>query len=109
VRLPDPGRLELRPVRDHEQDRQTFDARDEQVEQLARARVRPVRVLHHRQDGPAPRQRLHPPQQGREGALAPALRAEVGQRIPIASGHAEQLRDECEVLWRRIVGCEQRL
>ena len=45
MRLADPGRLELGPERDDQQDRQAIDARHREVQQLERGRVGPVRVL----------------------------------------------------------------
>jgi hypothetical protein len=56
VRLPDPGAgVELGPVGHDQQQGQRRRIPHEQVEQLARGRVDPVRVLDHHQHGPARR------------------------------------------------------
>jgi hypothetical protein len=62
---------------DDEQDRQPRYSIERQVEQLARGRVDPMRVLENHQNGPAQRQCLKLAQQSFEQFLAFALRAEV--------------------------------
>jgi hypothetical protein len=47
LRLACPGRLELGPERHDQQNRQAADALNGKVEQLARGRVDPMRVLEH--------------------------------------------------------------
>jgi hypothetical protein len=75
---------------------------DEHVEQLARGRVRPVRVLQHGEHGPLPRQRLGPPPQRRERARAALLGAGVGHRAAGAGGgQPEQVGEERDLLLRR--------
>ena len=77
MRLAAPGVLELGTEGDDEQDGQPRYPIERQVEQLARGRVDPMRVLEHHQDGPAPRQGFELMQQRFEQHLALALRAEV--------------------------------
>ena len=77
MRLTAPGVLELGAEGDDEQDRQPRDPIERQVEQFARGRVDPMRVLEHHQDRPAPRQGFELMQQRFEQHLALALRAEV--------------------------------
>ena len=77
MRLAAPGVLKLGAEGDDEQDRQPRYPIDRQVEQLARGRVDPMRVLEDHQDGPAPRQGFELMQQRLEQHLALALRAEV--------------------------------
>ncbi len=84
MRLTAPGGLKLGAEGDDEQDehpRHTFEC---QVQQLARGRVDPMRVLENHQNGPAPRQGCELIQQRFEQHLAFALRAEVevGGGIP---------------------------
>ena len=77
MRLAAPGVLELGAEGDDEQDGQPRYPIERQVEQLARGRVDPMRVLEDHQNRPAPRQSFELMQQCLEQHLALALRAEV--------------------------------
>jgi hypothetical protein len=63
--LAGPGRLELGAKRDDQQYRHAADALNNQVEQLARSRVHPARVLEDRDERLATRQAFQLPDQRR--------------------------------------------
>ena len=77
MRLAAPGRLKLRPEGNHQQDRQAHDPVDGQIDQLARGRVDPMRVLEHHQDRLPPGQGFQLIQHRVEQLFALALRAQV--------------------------------
>ena len=77
MRLAAPPVLKLWPERNHEQDSKARHPGDRQVEQFARGRVGPMRVLEDHQDGLAPRQGFELMQQRFEQHLALALRAQI--------------------------------
>ena len=72
-----PSVLKIRPEGDDEQDGKARYPIYGQVEQFARGRVDPMRVLEDHQDRPASSQRFEPMQQRFEQLLAFSLRAEV--------------------------------
>src|SRR6516162_4866435 len=77
VRLTAPRVLELRTEGDDEQDRQLQHSSKYQIEELARSRVDPVRVLEHDQDGLATGHGFKLMKQRCEQHLSLALRAEI--------------------------------
>jgi hypothetical protein len=82
---------------------------DQQVQQLPRGRVRPVRILHHHQHGAPDGEGPHAAEQGTQQLLAPTLRGEV-ERGPVAEGgHRQQVGDQSHVVRRWVLGREQRL
>ena len=72
-----PARLELGPERRDQQHRQAVDARDRAVQQFARGRVHPVKILEHHQHRPAPREVFEQPHQRVEHLLLAALRRQL--------------------------------
>ena len=69
-----PGCIELWAASDQQEDSQPVRPSDNQVEELARARVDPVHILEDHQDRLTAREALDPAQQNREGLLALAMR-----------------------------------
>jgi hypothetical protein len=85
LRLADPGRLELGAVRHDQQDWQAADTLDSEVEQLARGRVDPMRVLEDHHHRVLECQTLELADQRLQCALLLALRTEVWQRAALRS------------------------
>src|SRR6516164_9313750 len=76
-----PDRLELGAVRHDQQDRQAVNTFDYQVEQLARGRGGPMRVLEDHKEGLPARQAPDLPDQGLQCPVLFPLRTEAGQRV----------------------------
>jgi hypothetical protein len=98
-------RVELGPMRHHHQQRRPRRLGDLQIQQLARGRVEPVRVLHHHQHRAPGRQRPHAAEQRLQQPLAPTLGRQVEFGPAAEGGHRQQLGDQRHVLGR---GCERR-
>jgi hypothetical protein len=77
MRLAAPAVLEFRPESDHQQDRNARDPIYHEVEQLARGRVDPMRILEDHQNRSAAGQGFELMQQRREQLFALALRAQI--------------------------------
>jgi hypothetical protein len=93
VRKPGPRRGEAGPIGDHSHHQHALDAMDDQLEQLGRGGVDPVRVLEDDQDRPG-RQSGELFQQGleRQGLLAFGRDVELG--IALAGGNRQQRREQ---------------
>ena len=78
MRLAAPDLLKLRPEGGHEQHGQTCHPIERQVEEFARARIDPMRILEHHQYGPALGQSIESMQQRVEHQLSLSLRTEAG-------------------------------
>ena len=85
LRLAGPGRLELGPERHDQQYRQAADAIDGQVEQFARGRVDPMRVLENHQHRLLARQTFELADQRFQCLFLFPLRTEVRQRMALRS------------------------
>ena len=85
LRLAGPGRLELGAERHDQQHRQAADPLDDEVEQLARGRVDPMRVLEDHDHRLLARQAFELPDQRLQCPFLLALRTEVRQRVAFRS------------------------
>ena len=83
--LAGPGRLELRAERHNQQYWQGTHAFDSEVEQLARGRVDPMRVLEDHDDRLTTRETLELADQRLQCPVLLALRTEVRQRVAFRS------------------------
>ena len=87
MRLADPGRLELGPERDDQQDRQALArALTARSSSSQRGRVDPVRVLEDHQRRPPAGQPLQPPRSAPRRSAPLALRARAAARVAVAGG-----------------------
>jgi hypothetical protein len=83
LRLAGPRRLELETKRHDQQHWQAADPLDSEVEQLARGRVDPMRVLENDEHRLPARQTFELADQRLQGLLLLALRTEVRQRVAL--------------------------
>ena len=94
MRLADPGRLELRPERDHQQHRHAGGTGNHSIEQIKRCRIDPVGVLEHHQHGALRRGAVELVEKRREGHLSLLLRADRHCRVALVRRHRQQLGDQ---------------
>jgi hypothetical protein len=106
LRLPGPRRLELRTECHDQQHPQAADMLDEEVEQFARGRVNPMRVLEDHDHRLPARQAFELPDQCLECPFLLALGAKVRQRLVLRSRQRHEIDDECHILARRL-GADQ--
>ena len=105
MRLAAPGMLKLGPEGDDQQHRHMPGLIERQIQQLARGRVDPMRVLEHHQNGVASRHHFELMQQRLEQLLAFALRAEgeVGRGVR----QRQQVGNQRDLIVRTSSGIEQ--
>ena len=101
VCLSGPGRLELRPEGDQDQDRQLPDALDHEAQELQRRRVDPVHVLVHSQHRPLRRQARDLVDQRLQRPPLLHLRRQGERRIALTGRHPEQSGDQWNDLVQR--------
>jgi hypothetical protein len=95
--LTEARRLELRPIGENEQRRQAVNTLDEDVEELARRRIDPMRILEQNQYRLSCGDRGESRRQAVEQQLLAALATERERRIRIADGDRHQLGDQRDV------------
>ena len=100
MRGPAPGRLKFGPERDQQQDRQACHARHDEIEQLARCRVAPLRIFINHQQRLLARAKFDLPQQRLKRFLFLLMRRETERRVLVSGRDRQKLGQEHQVLSR---------
>jgi hypothetical protein len=106
--LADPGHLELRAERHYQQHAQAAHALDGEVEQFARGRVDPMRVLENHDHRLLARQAHELVEERFQCPFLLALRTEAGQRVVFRTWQRQQIGDEGDVFVGRCGARQQR-